>query len=573
MSSKRAAACRLTQSRSHLLMVSLIVMIWAAPLEAQSPDQSSRRPYLPIRLMNLTTYGDTIKDWLEPGTTNFAQINWRDNQLNRYDFRPEAKPESFLADVRASQERLRLKAEQAKRLGMYAYLNEYELNFPDFIPKESLLPAEARSKFMEEKIYELLLACPWLDGYMITPTESKLGSANPVELKSVVMGAYNGMKRAEKSLGKKKYLFVRSWLSAASKLAAVRSYFPITTDPEIAKDIIIVAKDGLGDFVMRRPLNPLFGVVQPHSILAEFDVSVSEYRSLGWYPQGPADLWGYRMKQLVSTPGVVGINIHTGRLNEVAGETPESLFPKFKERRILYPFHGGVRWSPWHHLNIYTIYQLLKDPWQPSRRIYEDWAGAHFGARAAKPLADILVLADSALYQGMLTFGVNLNNHSKFIENPKMPIEGMTRAVKYQLQLQPYLAPLFEINSDVADRALAEKDQAIELATMMLSILEGSEKDFTPSDYRAIKIDLQAMRSAIKGYSYVQAGYFAFQLAVSDEPVPHRGYYLKRIREMVVEAEELVASRPEFLHQKTDFSFIVMTRAYRARLQERGLWK
>lgn len=554
------------------LATGLLVVLFAAPLIGQSSVQNTNRPYLPIRLMNLTTYGDTIKDWLEPGATNFAQINWRDNQINQYDFRSEAKPESFLAEVRASRERLRIKAEQAKRLGLYAYLNEYELNFPEFISKESLRPAEARGKFMEEKLYELFLACPWLDGYMITPTESKLGVESPVELKSVVMGAYRGMKRAEKELGRKRYLFVRSWLSSASKLAAVRSYFPISTDPEVAKDIIVVAKDGLGDFVMRRPLNPLFGVIQPHAILAEFDVSVSEYRSLGWYPQGPADLWGFRMQQLAATPGVVGINIHTGRLNEVVGETPETLFPKFKERRILYPFHGGVRWSPWHHLNIYTIYQLLKNPWQPSRRIYEDWAVAHFGARAARPLVEILLLADDALYRGMLTFGVNLNNHSKFIEDPKMPIEGMSRAIKYQLQLQPYLAPLFEINSDVADRALAEKEHAIELATMMLSILERSEKDFAPDDYRAIRLDLQAMKSAIKGYSYVQAGYFAFQLAVSDQPVPHRDYYVRRLKDMIAEAEELVVSTPEFLHQKTMFSFINMTRAYRTRLQEKGLW-
>ena len=40
----------------------------------------------------------------------------------------------------------------------------------------------------------------------------------------------------------------------------------------------------------------------------------------------------------------------------------------------------------------------------------------------------------------------------------------MRRAIEYQLRFQPYLTPIFEINSDVADRALAEKDLAIELA-------------------------------------------------------------------------------------------------------------
>ena len=363
---------------------------------ARRDEKNMKRPVLPIRLLNLTTYGDSIAKWLEPGATNFAQINWRNANLNAYDFRKESKPKEFLEKVEVSRTSLRARAEQAKKFGLLVYLNEYELNFPDFIARETLGPASEREKFMEEKLYELFIACPWLEGYMITPTESKLGSANPTELKAVVMGAYKGMKRAEKQLGQKRYLFVRSWLSAASKLAAVRTYFPINTDPEIAKDIIVVAKEGLGDFVMRRPLNPLFGAVQPHSICAEFDVSVSEYRSLGWYPQGPADLWSYRMQQLALTPGVVGINIHTGRLNELPGITPEDLFPRFKEGRILYPFMGGVKWSPWHHLNIVTIFRLLRDPWEKPKKIYEDWARDE---GAIKPVADILSMGGARLRQ------------------------------------------------------------------------------------------------------------------------------------------------------------------------------
>jgi hypothetical protein len=541
---------------------------------ARRDEKNTKRPVLPIRLMNLTTYGDSIAKWLEPEATNFAQINWRNNNLNVYAFRKESKPKDFLEKVEASRTSLRARAEQAKRLGLLVYLNEYELNFPDFIARETLGPAAEREKFMEEKLYELFVACPWLEGYMITPTESKLGVANPTELKAVVMGAYKGMKRAEKQLGQKRYLFVRSWLSAASKLAAVRNYFPITTDPEVAKDIIVVAKDGLGDFVMRRPLNPLFGAVYPHSICAEFDVSVSEYRSLGWYPQGPADLWSYRMQQLALTPGVVGINIHTGRLNEVPGKTPEEMFPRFKEGRIVYPFHGGVKWSPWHHLNIYTLYRLLKNPWEQPRKIYEDWARENYGGKAVKPLANILLIADDALYHGMLTFGVNLNNHSGFViggEGEKL-IQNTASSIKYQLQLQPYLAPLFEITSDTADRAISEKEQSLQLVDSMISILDNNRQDFQPIDYKAIREDLVMMRRSMQGYMFAQAGYFAYQVAISEPPVPHRDYYLQRVREMIEESEELAASPPAFLHQKTPRSFIHLTRQFRKGLEARGLW-
>jgi hypothetical protein len=524
--------------------------------------------------MNLTTYGDSITKWLEPGTVNFAQINWKNNNLNTYAFREETKTKEFLDTVETSRASLRVRAEQAKRLGMLVYLNEYELNFPDFIAREKLGPASEREKFMEEKLYELFIACPWLEGYMITPTESKLGVANPTELKAVVMGAYRGMKRAEKEIGQKRYLFVRSWLSAASKLAAVKDYFPISADPEIAKDIIIVAKDGLGDFVMRRPLNPLFGAIHPHSICAEFDVSVSEYRSLGWYPQGPADLWGYRMQQLALTPGVVGINIHTGRLNEVPGMTPEQLFPRFKESRVVYAFMGGVKWSPWQHLNIFTINRLLRDPWEKPTKIYEDWARENYGERAAKPLTDILLLSDDAIYHGMLTFGVNLNNHSSFVtdgEHSKL-LENTAKVIKYQLQLQPHLAPVFEFNPDTADRALSEKEHSLQLIDSMISILDDKKQEFQPLDYQALRRDLVMMRRAMQGYMFAQAGYFAYRVAISDPPVPHRDYYVRRVKQMIDDSEKLASSQPEFLHQKTHKSFVHLTRELRKGLEAKGLW-
>ena len=47
---------------------------------------------------------------------------------------------------------------------------------------------------------------------------------------------------------------------------------------------------------------------------------------------------------------------YEARLNELPDFTPETLFPRFKESRIVYPFHGGVRWSPWHHLNVTTLF-------------------------------------------------------------------------------------------------------------------------------------------------------------------------------------------------------------------------
>jgi hypothetical protein len=559
--------------RAAGLLLALCVPAAAHLVAADPAVPSAKAAHLPIRLLNLWSFGDSITQWVESGTTTFAQINWRNHNLSRYAFSDSDKPAAFLQGVATSRGRLRERADQAHRLGLLAYLNEYELNFPDFIPPESLRPLSAREKFMEEKLYELLVECPWLEGYMITPTESKLGVRNPGELRAVVLGAYKGLKRAEEKLGKKRYLFVRSWLSAASMLARVRSYFPITTDPAIAKDIIIVCKDGLGDFVMRRPLNPLFGAILPHSILAEFDVSVSEYRSLGWYPQGPADLWGYRIQQLVSTPGVVGINIHTGRLNEVPGLTPEQLFPRFKENRILYPFHGGVRWSPWQHLNVTTIFALLRDPWKPSREIYEQWGGANYGAAAAKPLADLLLLADDALYGGMLTFGVNLNNHSGFIVDRQSPIRGMGRSIQYQLRLQPNLTPLFEISPDTVDRALAEKRHSLELIDSMIATLAASERAFQACDYKALRTDLLRMRGAMKGYELTQAGYFVHQLAIAEPPVVNRAYYVGLLKRMVEEGEALVDREPEFLHQKTDRSFVHFTRAVRSSLEERGLWR
>lgn len=565
---------RLAQKAQSILFPLFIAVALLATFNSgvASASERPKGPHLPIRLMNYWTFGSGITKWIEPGTENFAQIHWVNANLSRYDFDSANRPAEFIAGVDASRNKLRGLAEQVQRLGLRAYLNEYELNFPEFIPRQSLITPESRRKFMEEKVYELFVQCPWLDGYMITPTESKLGAANPEELKAVVLGAHAGMKRAEKKLGARRYLFVRSWLSAAANLAKVRAYFPITRDPEIAREIIIVSKDGLGDFVMRRPLNPLFGAVQPHSILAEVDVSVSEYRSLGWYPQGPAEMWAGRIQELVQIPGVVGINIHTGRLTEIAGRTPEQAFPAFKDGKFAYGFHGGVKWNAWHHLNVITMFELLKNPWKPGPQIYKEWAAENYGAKAAEPLARILSLANDALYHGMLTYGVNLNNHSGFIENFRAPIEGMQKALTYQLKLQPNLAVLLEPSLDITDRVLAEKAEANRLVEAMIGILDDGKSAFVPADYQSIRTDLLKMRAALKGYEIVQGGYFAYQMAISDPPVANRKYYIAVVKRLVAEAEPLANSPLEFLHQRTNRSFSYFSRAMREGLQARNLW-
>ena len=174
----------------------------------------------------------------------------------------------------------------------------------------------------------------------------------------------------------------------------------------------------------------------------------------------------------------------------------------------------------------------------------------------------------------MLTFGVNLNNHSGFViggEGEKL-IQNTTRSIEYQLKLQPYLTPLFEINSDTADRALAEKSQSLQLVDSMISTLDNNRQNFVHEDYQSLRHDLVMMRRSMQGYLFTQAGFFAYQVAVAEPALPHREYYVRRVKEMVEEAEELAASQPIFLHQTGPRSFIHLTRAFREGLKAKGLW-
>jgi hypothetical protein len=173
----------------------------------------------------------------------------------------------------------------------------------------------------------------------------------------------------------------------------------------------------------------------------------------------------------------------------------------------------------------------------------------------------------------MLTFGVNLNNHSGFViggEGEKL-IQNTTSSIKYQLQLQPYLAPLFEITSDTADRALAEKRLSLQLVDSMISTLDDHQQDFEAQDYQALRHDLLLMRRSMEGYMFSQAGFFAYQLAVAEPAVPHRDYYVRRVKEMIDAAEQLATSEPAFLHQTGARSFVHLTRAYRDGLKAKGL--
>src|SRR2546426_2672630 len=197
---KAKAACAVTRSTGRGVAVLFLLLVCAptfCPRTGKGAEQAgTRKPYLPIRLLDLWTYGDSIARWIEAGSTTFAQIHWVNANLSRYDFRPEEKPKEFLTQVETARARLKTLADRAHKVGLLVYLNEYELNFPDFIARQSLLPAAARGRFMEDKLHEIFVQCPWLDGYMITPTESKLGAGNPEELKAVVLGAQRGMKLA-----------------------------------------------------------------------------------------------------------------------------------------------------------------------------------------------------------------------------------------------------------------------------------------------------------------------------------------------------------------------------------------
>jgi len=364
-------------------------------------------------------------------------------------------------------------------------LHDYEINTHGVGAK--LRTREERKKFLENKLYEMMKLCPWLDGYVMTTSESSRPAVGAEDIKAYVMGAWAGIKRANDEDGKKRVLMVRSWLSAGGRILRITEFFPFSTDKEAAKNIYIITKQQHGDFNMRLPINPLLGKVGDHPQIVAFDVTVNEYRAYAWYPCGMAHEWSARFRELVKVPGLVGLNPHIRNVAELEKKTGG-----FKNRGQIREWRDeDVKWTPWNHLNVYTFYALADDPFKDPRQIYLNWATKVYGAPAAKPLADILTMSSDVMFAAVGP------SHSGYPP---------ARSRYYYSPLEIFLLSkrsmhggvFTNFDHNVTAKMIAGRqapiDNAIKICDRMIEILETNKSKFKPDDYKRIHADLIGYR-------------------------------------------------------------------------------
>ena len=456
-------------------------------VQAKTKDAAkSGKNYFPIRIeRSYDSPGGKV-----PGGENYEILTWRNEVVNNYDFAPNLKGrEEFLKEVTQRRAELAKRAAKLKAAGVKPMLHEYEIQHRG--AKADLSTPEKRLKFLEDKVYEIMKLCPWLDGYVMTTSEAAVGAETPQDVKDFVLAAYKGLDRANKEDGQKRVLMIRSWLSNA-RIKKIKEYFPITDDEEIARNIYIITKHQHSDFHMRIPINPLIGNVGGHPQIIAFDITASEYRGFSWYPCGLAHEWSERFKQLAKIPTVVGLHPHTPKsLNEFKSEVGY-----FKERKPYYPWFGSsVKWTPWAHLNYYTFHTLANDPFKDPRQIYIDWATKVYGVDSAEAMADILTISSDVVLAALGP------NHSGYL--PSRP-SFVWSSLEYHAPIgdkgiNPFVGKfVYDTTEDMVEEKQKGFDEVLPKADKMIAILDSNKSGFAPDDYQRIRNDLIGLKSYLE---------------------------------------------------------------------------
>lgn len=145
-------------------------------------------------------------------------------------------------------------------------------------------------------------------------------------------------------------------------------------------------------------------------------------------------------------------------------------------------WHFGGGWGGphlqndrWVRLNIHATSRLVRDPDLSPRRLAEEWASKEFGAKAARRVAEMIMLSDDCV----LAFNYiapYARRHEGWLPNRNILRDDIIRGEK-QLGGEGGLRLLYQDSKDSIDEACAEKRRAVELASRMLKIFEAARKD------------------------------------------------------------------------------------------------
>ena len=501
--------------RKILLMLSIVALLIAGcepndTVQAGSKDTAkSEKNYFPIRI-DSNYKVDVDHDYPDikiEGGEHYKIIAWtRGLMLNNYDFAPDPDGrQEFLKKVSKRREELAKEAAKLKAVGVKTIVHDYEIN--SIGSNADLSTPEKRYEFLENKVYEIMKLCPWLDAYMMTTSESQIVAETPQEVKNYALAAYRGLDRANKEDSRRRILMMTSWLSN-SRIKDIADYFPITEDEEIAKNIYLAINHQHSDFHMRIPINPLIGNVGAHPQIIDFDVAASEYRAFNWYPCGMAHEWSSRFRQLIELPGVVGLLPHMAKsINECESEVGH-----FKERKPFHPWFGSyIKWTPWAYLNMYTFHTLANDPFKDPRQIYIDWATKVYGVDSAEAMADILTISSDVVLAALGP------NHSGYLQSRHSHVYS---SMEYHAPIDakginPYVGEfIYDITAGMIEEKQKGFDDAMAKADKMIAILDSHKSGFATDDYQRIRDDLIGLKSYLEAKYITDMGthrYFYWQ--------------------------------------------------------------
>jgi hypothetical protein len=417
-------------------------------------------------------------------------LTWRKVGVNSYDFLPpDKRREKTIKKYAENRKELKEKARQAHQKGAKVVLHDYEINHSGTTGVR-LDTRQKRSKFLEQKLYEIMKLCPWLDGYAMTLTESPNPAQAVEDFHANILGAWRGIKKANEEDGKERVLVVRSWLSD-ERVEDIVNYFPVPLeDPEDKENIYFVTKHQHQDFHMKQPINPLLGKVGDHPQIAAFDVTVCEYRALGWYPCGIAHEWSERFRQLAQIPSLDGLMPH----HNLGLKEYQEQIGHFKDRNTIRVWRDGkVVWSPWNHLNAYIFYRLANNPFEDPNEIYNDWITENYGKEAVEPLREILIKSHDVVYEA---YGPNHSAYSprksRYFYAPIETLLPTKSDVSDEIQVSKQFAP---VTMEWIQKRRSKLNQALKTADKMITTLENNKTKFDQEDYRRIHKDLVGLKN------------------------------------------------------------------------------
>lgn len=362
--------------------------------------------------------------------------------------------------TRAARVRRLIRKAHENGLAVFIWTHEFE-NVPErFVHQNRLMFDEPELwTWLKDKYRAVFQALPQLDGLVLTMSETDfrpndasrvMSQLSPEErLARVANTLYEVCRSAGKTL------IVRTFMQRPDQMTGLQEAIG-----KMHPDIVIMSKCVPFDWNPHFPDNPLLGAVAPHAQIVEFDLG-QEYNGQSYFPYCDPGYYLRRWRTALSR-GAVGFVLRTERFQNHAMGTPNEV-------------------------NLYAFSMVLQNPAVSADSVWQRWATARYGARAAEAVIQALKRTAPAVRKMLYIKGMWAADQSQ-IPTPES-FRDFVALYRLFAQLQPRqdyveFASLLDAPGDsLLAVALAEKDSAIALAKEALRRVGSARQDLRESDY------------------------------------------------------------------------------------------